>query len=314
MPIAWNLMPKATKNLLVVNCLVFLAQYLFGMRGVDLTDLFGLHFVLASGFKVWQPITYMFLHGNLTHLFFNMFALWMFGVEIERTLGLKRFLIFYFVCGIGAAFCQELWQLVQYSANGLAGYTTVRFDGGEVVQMADFLNQWTTVGASGACYGILLAFGVLYPNEVIMLIFPPIPMKAKYFVFIYAALELLFAFTANDNIAHFAHIGGMLFGWGLLVYWRRQQRRPKYGNYVRYKEVSERETFFSRLKHWLRPNDTLEVRRNSKAEQANRQADDLRQQMERQQRVDEILDKIKLSGYDSLTPEEKDELFRNSSD
>ena len=118
-------MPPVTKNLLIINCLAFLAQFVFERRGVDLTEMFGLHFVLADNFRLWQLVTYMFLHGSLTHLFFNMFSLWMFGRIIEQVFGRERFLVYYMVCGVGAGLCQELWQGGEYLLSGMQGYDYV---------------------------------------------------------------------------------------------------------------------------------------------------------------------------------------------
>jgi membrane associated rhomboid family serine protease len=150
---------------------------------------------LQTGFGVWQLVSYGFLHGGLAHLFFNMFALYMFGLPIERLWGTRRFIIFYFVCLIGAG-------LVQLGVAQLAG------------------EIYPTIGASGAVFGLLLAFGMMYPNSRIMLLFPPIPMRAKWFVIIYGILTLVFGVTGTmPGIAHFAHLGGMLFGLALILYW-----------------------------------------------------------------------------------------------
>ena len=213
-----NSLPPITRNLLIANVVCYLLQLLAGSLRIDLTDLLGLHFVLADDFRVWQLVSYMFLHGSLTHLFFNMFSLWMFGGLIERTLGAKRFLTYWMVCGIGAGICQEFWQTGQYFMEGLNNYPMVN-TGTAIIPMGDYLNLWTTIGASGACYGVLLAFGMLFPNERIMLLLPPIPMKAKYFVAGYAAIELISAYASNDNVAHFAHLGGMVFGIILILIW-----------------------------------------------------------------------------------------------
>ena len=231
-----NSLSPITRNLLIANVVCYLLQLLAGSLHIDLTDLFGLHFVLADDFRVWQLVSYMFLHGSLTHLFFNMFSLWMFGGLIERTLGAKRFLTYWMVCGIGAGICQEFWQTGQYFVEGLNNYPMVN-TGSAIISMGDYLNLWTTIGASGACYGVLLAFGMLFPNERIMLLLPPIPMKAKYFVAGYAAIELISAYASNDNVAHFAHLGGMLFGWLLLRYWRTSRsRRPAANGWTRWNE------------------------------------------------------------------------------
>lgn len=302
--------PPVTRNLILLNCAIFLAQFVCGsVWGVDLADVFGLHFMLAEDFHFWQVISYMFLHGGLTHLFFNMFALWMFGVVIERTLGRDRFLVYYFVCGIGAALCQELWQLGQYYIENLAAYNTVSMPGGGLISMAAYLNEWNTVGASGACYGILLAFGVLYPEQRIMLLIPPIPMKAKYFVFAYAAIEVFSAFTSNGNIAHFAHLGGMLFGWLLLRHWRRQSRRPSFSGWDNYRP--KKASLWERLQQLFgrrsqRPSRTEGVYGHGADYDYN-----LRRKKQ-EERIDEILEKVRRSGYDSLTKEEKQELFQNS--
>lgn len=153
--------------------------------------------VMATGFAPWQLVTYGFLHGGLGHLFFNMLALYMFGLPIERVWGTRRFLIYYFVCLVGAGVVQLIVAAVA----------------GEV---------YPTIGASGAVFGLLLAYGMMFPNSTIMLLIPPVPMKAKWFVIGYGALTLLFGVTgAMPGIAHFAHLGGMLFGFGLMMYWGR---------------------------------------------------------------------------------------------
>ena len=171
-----NSIPRVTRNLLFINIILFMVQQLVAQRGGDvLADLFGLHFFLAPDFRLWQVVTYMFLHGSWSHVLLNMFSLWMFGRIIEQTMGQRRFLIYYFICGVGAALCQELWQLGQYYIEGLHRYTMVS-DGVNTISMSTYLNSWVTIGASGACYGVLLAFGMTFPEERIMLLFPPIPM------------------------------------------------------------------------------------------------------------------------------------------
>jgi len=161
--------------------------------------------VLATGFKPWQLISYGFLHGGWGHLFFNMFAFYIFGLPIERAWGTRRFVIFYMNCLIGAG-------LVQLLVAGLSG------------------EIYPTIGASGAVFGILLAFGMMYPNTRLMLLFPPIPIKAKWFVLGYGALTLVFGITGTmPGVAHFAHLGGMIFGLGLILYWGRQDQRRKMG-------------------------------------------------------------------------------------
>ena len=193
--------PQATKNLLAINVLMFLATIVMERKGIDLAGIFGLHFFKAADFAPYQFVTYMFMHGGFSHLFFNMFALYMFGSVLERMWGVKRFLIYYFVAGIGAGLLQEAVQYVSYLHEGLAAYEGVKTPTG-VVPMGLFLNMWTTVGASGAIYAILLGFGMLFPNER-MFIFPlPFPIKAKFFVMGYAVIELLLGFTNSmDGIA-----------------------------------------------------------------------------------------------------------------
>ncbi len=307
-----NSLSPITRNLLIANVVCYLLQLLAGSLHIDLTDLFGLHFVLAEDFRVWQLVSYMFLHGSLTHLFFNMFSLWMFGGLIERTLGAKRFLTYWMVCGIGAGICQEFWQTGQYFVEGLNNYPMVN-TGSAIISMGDYLNLWTTIGASGACYGVLLAFGMLFPNERIMLLLPPIPMKAKYFVAGYAAIELISAYVSNDNVAHFAHLGGMLFGWLLLRYWRTSRsRRPAANGWTRWNEPPRTPSLWERITSRLRNRRTEQP--GNAHHTATRQNDydyNIRRRQE-EQRMDELLDKIRQSGYDSLTQEEKQELFRIS--
>ena len=161
-PTGFKLLPTVVKNLLIINVLMFLAAFTLKRFSIDLTDIFGLHFFKASDFRVYQLITYMFMHANFTHLFFNMFALWMFGNTLENMWGSQRFLLFYMVCGIGAGLCQELVQYIQY-ATLLSDYATVN-TGSQIIPMSSYLNMMTTVGASGAVYGLLLAFGMMFPN------------------------------------------------------------------------------------------------------------------------------------------------------
>ena len=213
-------MPPVTKNLLIINVLFFLGRYVASLYGIDLDDVLGLHFVLASHFHLYQVFTYMFMHASWAHIFFNMFAVWMFGVAIENAMGSRRYLLYYLTCGLGAAMTQEVVQFVQYAYNGLDAYEQIR-TAGAVMAMGDYLNLWTTVGASGAVYGILLAFGMTFPDNRIFIFPLPVPIKAKYFVAGYAVIELLSGFgSSNDGVAHFAHLGGMLFGLLLLLYWR----------------------------------------------------------------------------------------------
>jgi len=213
-------MPTVTKNLLIINVLCFLGAMVARRYGVDLNDMLGLHFFPAPDFNPAQLITYMFMHANFQHIFFNMFAVWMFGRTLEMVWGPKRFLFYYILCGIGAGLIQEGVQWVDYVVN-LSQYERVN-TGISIISMDEYLNLLTTVGASGAVYAILLAFGMLFPNSE-MFIFPlPMPIKAKYFVIGYAVLELVLGITGGDGIAHFAHLGGMLFGLILIIYWRKK--------------------------------------------------------------------------------------------
>lgn len=204
----------AVGNLLLLNIIVFLAQSLLPRLEIPILENFALFYWDSPFFKIWQPITYMFLHGGFSHLLFNMFALWMFGRQIEFDLGTKRFLIYYFVTGVGAGMMS---MAVNYLSI-MAGATPN--------EMMAIL-QTPTVGASGAVFGLLLAFGMLHPNERIMLLIPPIPIKAKWFVIGYGAIELFAGVRGGDNIAHFAHLGGMLFGVLLLMYWKNKRNITK---------------------------------------------------------------------------------------
>lgn len=307
--------PPVTRYLILTNVVVFLIQKLFEARGIDLADIFGLHFILAGAFSPLQLVTYMFLHGGFTHLFFNMFSLWMFGGLIERTLGAKRFAAYYFITGVGAGLCQELFQTGQYFVEGLAAYDNVD-TGASLMPMGDFLNLWTTIGASGACYGVLLAFGMLYPNERLMLLFPPLPMKAKYFVAGYAVIELVSAFASNGNIAHFAHLGGMFFGWLLLRHWhRRAHSRATAGGWERWDDRPRRPSLWQRFLNWAKGiagkrETTAGNARHAPFRETDHEYNERKKAEEA--RMDEILDKVRRAGYDSLTPEEKRELFRIS--
>lgn len=306
--------PPVTRNILIINVICFLMQEVLKSQGIDVTDWLGLHFILAENFNVFQFISYMFLHGGFTHLFFNMFSLWMFGGLIERTLGTKRFLLYYFVCGIGAGICQEIWQMSQYYIENMSAYSFVQDPDGSTIPMTMYLNKWTTIGASGACYGVLLAFGMLYPNERIMLLLPPIPMKAKYFVAGYAAIELFSAYSSNDNIAHLAHLGGMLFGWLLLVYWKRKRQRNTTSVWDQWSDdpsSQHKGDWIDKLKNRVTSRQTTAGNAHHTATRETDYEYNIRSK-EEEQRMDEILDKIRRSGYDSLTTDEKRELFRIS--
>ena len=207
-------LPIVTKSLLLANLVMWLLDAVLGRYGIQLTTYLGLHYIQADAFHWWQPLTYMFMHANFSHLFFNMFAVLMFAPVLEQEWGVKKFIFYYLLCGIGAAVAQEgVWAL---QINHLmATYTTASV-------MANYVNVVVTIGASGAVFGILLAFGWLFPDVPMYIIFVPIPIRARIFVIIYAFIEL-FAGIANfsgDNVAHFAHLGGMLFGLFPLLYWK----------------------------------------------------------------------------------------------
>lgn len=220
-PGGFAVLPTVVKNLLIINVLFFLATIAAqSVFRIDLADYLGLHYIGASDFQPFQLVTYMFMHGSFAHLFFNMFALWMFGNTLENIWGPNRFLLFYFVCGIGAGLVQELVQYIQY-ATTLQAYTSVNMHG-QIIPMREYLNLLTTVGASGAVYGILLAFGMMFPNSTLYIYFA-IPIKAKWFVLIYGVIELFSGLGgAADGVAHFAHLGGMLFGLILILYWKKK--------------------------------------------------------------------------------------------
>ena len=197
----FSFLPPVVKNLLILNVLFFLADISLQTRGIDLTQWLGLHYITAQDFYPWQFITYMFMHGNFSHLFFNMFALWMFGYALENYWGSKRFLVYYLITGVGAALIQTgvLALEIRGMTQGLPPFAAQHY-----------INQIVTVGASGAVYGILLAFG----------------MCAKWFVIIYGVIELFAGIGGTaDGVAHFAHLGGMIFGLLLILYWRKHGSR-----------------------------------------------------------------------------------------
>lgn len=282
------------------------------MRGIDLTSLFGLHFCLANDFALYQLLTYMFLHSGFMHLFFNMFALWMFGRVIESVLGSRRFLVYYFVSGIGAGVMQEIAQFVSFYLMMNSQAPGISF--GELLVVADTLsyqlNMWTTIGASGAVYAILLAFGMIFPNERIFIFPLPIPIKAKWFVLFYVAVELWAAMNSSgDGVAHTAHLGGMLFGFLLLRYWKKHPDS--------YYSMDSGTQFFDKLKRNFEERMKQKPEPEEQDEELTREETDYEynaRKKARQDEIDRILDKIRKSGYDSLTKEEKKTLFDESND
>ena len=218
--------PVVTKNLIIINFLFWVASLSLPKAGIDLISLLGLHFPGATDFYPFQLISYMFMHDthSFAHVFFNMFAVYMFGRVLENVWGPKRFLIFYMVTGIGAGLVQELTWYFDLRDVINAPQELVNIGGGQILDKTDFYILFVTVGASGAVFGILLAFGMLFPNVPLYLMFVPIPIKAKYFVIFYGLAELTMG-VANfrgDSVAHFAHLGGMLFGYLLIRYWKKK--------------------------------------------------------------------------------------------
>lgn len=275
-PRGFSLLPTLVKNLLIINVLMFIAQILAEKSfGISLEDILGLHYPPSMAFKPWQFITYMFMHGNIWHLFFNMFALWMFGYALENIWGPRRFLVYYLVTGIGAALVhylvifitinptvvllngliadpnapaifdfitQHALQINQYSGDiylqsqkfqGALETLAYNPENRQALQIAQnflvdyreyYISLPNVIGASGAVFGILLAFGMLFPNTLIFIYFL-FPIKAKYFVIIYGLIELFYGFSgADSNVAHFAHLGGMIFGFFLILYWKKRGR------------------------------------------------------------------------------------------
>ncbi|MFW5656219.1 MAG: rhomboid family intramembrane serine protease [Bacteroidota bacterium] len=228
--------PLVVKNLLIINIIMLLATWVVrNTFGIDLNRVLGLFFFRSESFMPIQIVTHMFMHGGLTHLFFNMFALWMFGRVLESVWGPKRFFIYYMVTGLGAVFLHTLVnyiglksamnQLTPDQVNLVFERGTEYLQNRQVftdpaMEKLQLILNTPTVGASGAVFGVLLGFGMLFPNTQLMLLFPPIPIKAKYFVIAYGALELYLGISQpGSNVAHFAHLGGMIFGFILIKYW-----------------------------------------------------------------------------------------------
>lgn len=270
-PSGFTVLPPVIKNLLIINGIFFLATIVFGEKGIDLANILGLHYFFSEDFRPYQVITYMFMHGGFAHIFFNMFALWMFGNVLENVWGSKRFLIYYVVCGIGAVILHytvhyfeiqpTITALNDYMLNPsfdllnqLIGTEVIQFSTPEMIQnleplytelrsqqlsgdtekalqtsidfviayKKEFLNAPVVVGASGSVFGLLLAFGMMFPNSLLYVYFF-FPIKAKYFVILYGAFELFGAMNQSetDNIAHYAHLGGMLFGFIMIKLWQK---------------------------------------------------------------------------------------------
>ncbi len=212
----WRRIPVATRNLLLVNVVVYLFSFIAEMRDSDvMLEYLAVFFPTSPFFHFWQPLTYMFMHANFAHLFFNMWALFLFGVALENAIGTKKFLILYLASGIGAYLMHTGVQWAQYAYCLQAG----------MEQAAYNILRTPTLGASGAIYGIEVAFAVVYPNLMLTLIFPPISLKAKWMILIFIGIELLTGITGTmDGVAHFAHLGGALVGFLLMFYWKRRNR------------------------------------------------------------------------------------------
>jgi len=252
-----DLIPPVVKNLLAINIILWLATLVLpgvfvrmNLR-IDLTDILGMHYWASEKFNPAQLITYMFMHGNFNHVFFNMFALYMFGAALENVWGSKRFLMYYLITGIGAGIIQQLFWTFEYqsvvnamnnaisanSGQGLVAFESFlrkyfqfsnlpAFDATAIIDMKRMLVDLpVTVGASGAIFGILLAFGWLFPEARLMLIFFPVPVKARLFVLLYGIAELFLGVAnfSGDNVAHFAHLGGMLFGAIMIFIWKKKR-------------------------------------------------------------------------------------------
>ena len=213
--------PTATKNIIIINVLVMIMT---SLNGNMMYEKFALFYPTSPFFRIWQPVTHMFMHGGFWHLFFNMYTLYFFGRVLEERWGAKKFLIFYFVTGIGAALVHTgvEWLQMQHWMGQVAE--------GSMAAQAKIhaLKMTPTVGASGAIYGVLMGFAMLYPDAMLSLIFPPVSMKAKWFVLIFGGIELLTGITGvGGGIAHFAHLGGLIFGYFLIMYWKK--KRTLYG-------------------------------------------------------------------------------------
>lgn len=263
--------PQVTKNLIIINVIVYLATVVFEMRGISLTRMLGLFYPGSDYFRSFQPISHMFMHGGIGHLFFNMFALYMFGRVLESVWGPRRFLFFYLVTGLGAAALHTFVNYLEIApmVKSITAFSntptpelfssfinkyqsTIQHMGFSRPSVMEFAARWhdmpkssayemeavsfleklkqarmniPTIGASGAVFGVLLGFGMLFPNTQLMLLFPPIPIKAKYFVIGYGLIELFLGLSnSGSNVAHFAHLGGMIFGFILIKYWNKNTK------------------------------------------------------------------------------------------
>lgn len=204
--------PTVTKNLIITNVIMFVAT-LFGED--FMVGTFAMFFPASPYFRWWQILTHMFMHGGFWHIFFNMYTIFIFGTALERTIGSKKFLVYYFITGLGAVALHTGVEYLQAMSYASAGNTAALHN----------LYLTPTLGASGAIYGVLIGYAMMYPDSVLTLIFPPVSLKAKWFVLIFAGIELLTGVTGTaDGVAHFAHLGGMLIGWLLMLYWKKTHK------------------------------------------------------------------------------------------
>ncbi|MFA5010404.1 MAG: rhomboid family intramembrane serine protease [Ignavibacteria bacterium] len=297
----FSMFPPVIKYLLISNIGVFILQFFFldtlKAGSVPVGDLFVKNFALftyeSPFFRPWQLFTYMYMHGGFSHLFFNMFALWMFGMELENMWGSKTFFIFYTVCGVGAGIANAfLAPLVSYIPPNVP-----------------------TVGASGSIYGVLIAFGMIFPNRYIYIYFM-LPIKAKYLVIIYILIEVFaVASQSQSGIAHIAHLGGGVVGF-LYVYFILNKGKPKF-----FKNQGQDNNVFNNLRDMFEkkpeppryepPKNVYDA--NFEDLSKSKYEDDMRRnEKEAQKRIDAILDKLGANGYASLTEEEKRILFQES--
>ena len=285
--------PPIVKNLLLINIVAYIADIAFeSFLGISLSRICGLYYIGSAYFSPYQIITYMFMHGSFTHLFFNMFALWMFGRIMEQVWGGRRFLIYYIFCGIGAAITQEVFQM-----------------------LGVILPNAMTIGASGAVYGILLSFGMTFPNERLFIIPIPFPIKAKYFVMIYTVIELYEGMTSMDGVAHFAHLGGMLFGFILIMFWKNKNRRghfregESFWTSSTYDSYENESGMFDKLKGAFKGKKNNEPKMTITYGDKQKDYEYNARKKAENEEIDRILDKVRKSGYTSLTNEEKEKLF-----
>ncbi|MCX6312236.1 MAG: rhomboid family intramembrane serine protease [Bacteroidetes bacterium] len=218
-PSSQNRMPPGVMNLMIINGIMFLAKILAETKLIDLDILFGLHHPFSPDFHFYQYLTSMFMHANFSHILFNMFGLWIFGVMLENAFGTKRFLIYYLICGFGASIIYQLWgSIAQY--NNFVGNVP-----GIIEALKTYPPGGYLIGASGAVYGVLMGAALLFPNTEMYMMFIPIPVKLKWLAIFYGAMELYSSFNLSpgDNIAHFAHIGGMIFGFILVKIYSRSK-------------------------------------------------------------------------------------------